>query len=173
MKLNNVVVASALALITLAGCSAAPESDEDLLNAAADISETEGALPAMPDLFFDGGYIVLNDGFTSQVVKTKGTANVNCQTKKIGITYREKNGGALGAIGHKVRLNVAGNPWVDVPVLGLASGAIRVAPIGMSPIVLPANVSVLAGLMTDSLFVVAEASETNNALPFLIVRKCL
>lgn len=166
----------ALTLASLVGCSAAPESDADLLeaaNAGDAVAESQDELPFFkPDLVFDGGNIVVHDGFTSQVVGLGGGVKVNCATKALKVTYKEKNAGTAPAATHFVRFNVAGNAPTSAPASGLLPGAVQVGTAGMAPVVLPANVIVNASVNLDSTLVVAESNEANNAFPFKVVRLC-
>lgn len=176
MRSAKLFAVSALAVASLVGCSAAPESDADLLdaaNAGESVAEGQDELPFVsPDLRFDGGNIVVNDGFTSQVVPFGSGAKVNCATKSLKVTYREKNAGTGPAGTHFVRLDVAGNPPANPFAPGLAPGAVQVGTALMVPVVLPPNALVNANLNLDSTLIVAESNELNNVFPFKLYRVC-
>ncbi len=176
MRSVKLLAVSALALVSLLGCSAAPESDADLLdaaNAGDAVAESQDELPFVaPDLRFDGGNVVVHDGFSSQVVALNGGVKVNCGTKALKVTYKEKNAGTAPAVTHVVRFNVAGNPSTSAPAAGLMPGAVQLGAAGMFPAVLPANVVVNASVNLDSTFLVAESNELNNGFPFKVARIC-
>jgi hypothetical protein len=177
MRSVKLLAVSALALASLVGCSAAPESDADLLEAAnagdAVAEAQDELLPILkPDLRFDGSNIVVHDGFTSQPVALGGGVKVNCGTRSLKVTYKEKNAGTGPAGTHYVRFDVAGNAPTSAIAPGLAAGAVQVGVANMFPVLLPANVVVNAAVTLDSTLIVNESNEANNAFPFKLYRLC-
>lgn len=171
MRTASLAASLIVTLAALAGCSGAPEGADDPTEQT--IDSEESALWFGPDFVFDGGTVIVHDGFTSQSVARGGVARVHCNVNAIRVSFREVNASAFPGGAHMVRLAILGNSAVTVPAPALAGGALNSGAIGKTPVALTHDTNVPVQVVLDSTLAVPEKNEANNTFAFNLYRVCI